>query len=311
MPTVVSCEFGVHSSKFRVLLALEAMKTRFELVLEGDDGARLRAAGEEALREIERLDARLSRYRAASVVSALNAHAAAGRVLVDGEVLGLLRACAEVSAASGGAFDIAVGPLVDAWRLAGEAGRLPEPDALEAARACSGMAHVAIDDAASAVRFLRPGVSLDFGAAGKGYAIDRAVECLREAGVTRALLHGGTSSVHAIGVQQDGRPWPIAWDPEPGRDEARVTFQLSDQALAISATHGRSFEFRGRTYGHVVDPRTGEPVRGVRSAAVRGPSSFMCDMLSTALLVRGPEWADELRARWPEYEGTLRAARPA
>jgi len=294
-----------------VLLALEAMATRFELVLEGDDAARLRAAGEDALREIERLDARLSRYRATSVVSALNAHAAVGPVPIDGEVLGLLRACAEVSAASGGAFDIAVGPLVKTWRLAGDAGRLPEPDVLEAARACSGMAHVAIDEAAGAVRFLRPGVSLDFGAAGKGYAIDRAVECLREAGVTHALLHGGTSSVHAIGVQEDGRPWPVSWDPKPGRGGAGVAFRLSDEALAISATHGRSFVVQGRTYGHVIDPRTGEPVRGGWSAAVRGPTSFMCDMLSTALLVRGPEWVDELRARWPEYEGTLRAARPA
>ncbi len=304
MNAVFSSEFRVLSSKFRVrvLLAAHAMKTRFELVLEGGDAARLRAAGEEALREIERLDARLSRYRAASVVSALNAHAAAGPVPVDGEVLGLLGACAGVSAASGGAFDVAVGPLVALWRLAAEAGRLPEPDVFAAARACSGMAHVAIDNAASAVRFLRPGVSLDFGAAGKGYAIDRAVECLREAGVTHALLHGGTSSVHAIGTQENGTPWPVAWEPEPGRAETGVTFQLDDEALAISATHGRSFTVEGRTYGHVIDPRTGEPIVGARSAAVRGPSSFVCDMLSTALLVRGPAWIDDLRARWPAYE---------
>lgn len=294
-----------------MLLAVHAMATRFELVLEGGDAARLRAAGEEALREIERLDARLSRFRATSVVSGLNAHAAAGPVPVDGEVLGLLRACAEVSAQSGGTFDAAVGPLVAAWRLAAEAGRLPEPDALEAARACSGMAHVAIDEAASAVRFLRSGVSLDFGAAGKGYAIDRAVECLREAGVRHALLHGGTSSVHAIGVQEDGEPWPVAWEPEPGRGDTRVTFELNDEALAISATHGRSFVVEGRTYGHVLDPRTGAPVLGARAAAVRGPSSFLCDMLSTALLVRGPEWAEGLRARWPAYEATLRAERSA
>jgi thiamine biosynthesis lipoprotein len=279
------------------------MATRFELVLEGDDVVRLRAAGEEALREIERLEARLSRYRAQSVVSALNAHAAAGPLRVDGEVLALLATCAEVSAESAGAFDIAVGPLVAAWRFAAESGRLPEPDALEAARACSGMAHVAIEKDASTVQFLRRGVSLDLGAAGKGYAIDRAIDRLQEAGVTRALLHGGTSSVHAIGVQENGQPWPVAWEPNPGSANARETFHLSGDALAISASHGRSFVVDGRTYGHVLDPRTGEPVTGARAACVRGPSSFMCDMLSTALLVRGRAWIEQMQARWPEYEG--------
>ena len=289
----------------RVLLAVQAMATRFELVLDGDDVTCLRAAGEEALREIERLDARLSRYRTQSVVSALNAHAAAGPVRVDGEVLALLATCAEVWAGSGGAFDIAVGPLVAAWRCAGEAGRLPEPDALEAARACSGMAHVAIEEDASTVRFLRRGVCLDLGAAGKGYAIDRAVDRLQEAGVTRALLHGGTSSVHALGVQENGQRWPVAWEPNPGSANTRETFHLSGEGLAISASHGRSFMVDGRTYGHVLDPRAGEPVTGARAACVRGPSSFMCDMLSTALLVRGREWIDQMRARWPEYEGRV------
>lgn len=287
----------------RVLLALDAMATRFELVLDRGDPVRLRAAGEEALREIERLDARLSRFRPGSTVSALNGRAARGSMPVDGELLGLLRACADVSEASGGAFDISVGALVSAWRVAGKTGRVPEPGVLAAARATSGMGHVVIDEASSTVRFLRPGVSLDLGAAGKGYAVDRAVSCLREAGIASALLHGGTSSVHAIGLQEDGRPWPVAWEPPPGRPEMRVTFQLGGEALAISATDSRSFVVDGRTYGHILDPRTGAPVTGARAASVRGPSSFVCDMLATALLVCGPSWLADMHGRWPGYEG--------
>ncbi len=291
-----------------MLLAVNAMATRFELVLEGGDAVRLRAAGEEALREIERLDAKLSRFRSSSDIAALNARAAVDPVPVDGEVLRILREAARVSSACGGAFDVALGPLVRLWREAGESGRVPGADAITAARAMSGMAHVVIDDASSTVRFGRAGVSLDLGAAAKGYAIDCAIESLGAAGVQHALLHGGTSSVHAIGARADGRPWPVAWKPEPGRPGARVMFQLNNGALAISATHGRLFVAHGRTYGHVIDPRTGAPMPGDGSAAVRGPSSFVCDMLSTALLVRGRDWIPDLQARWPGYEA--RYSRP-
>jgi thiamine biosynthesis lipoprotein len=194
------------------------------------------------------------------------------------------------------------------WREAGESGRVPEADAITAARAASGMARVLIDEASSMVRFGHPKVSLDLGAAGKGYAIDCAIESLRAAGIEHALLHGGTSSVHAIGARAGGRPWPVAWEPDPGQPMSRVIFQLKDEALAISATHGRLFVAHGRTYGHVIDPRTGEPMPGDGSAAVRGPSSFVCDMLSTALLVRGRHWIPDLQARWPGYEA--RYSRP-
>ena len=278
------------------------MRTRFELVLEGSDPVRLRAAGEEALREIERVEALLSRYQAASVVSAVNANAAKRPVPVGGEVLALLRLCAEASAASGGAFDISVGALVDVWRAAGAAGRRPEPDVLRAARADAGMSHVVIHEGAGTVRFLRPGVSFDLGAAGKGYAVDRAVECLRDAGISHALLHGGTSSVHAVGPQANGQPWPIAWASSGAPADARVAFPLTDEALSISATHGGVIR---PLFGHVLDPRTGEPVPGARAASVRGPSSLMCDILSTALLVRGRAWLTDFHVRWPQYHGQV------
>jgi thiamine biosynthesis lipoprotein len=283
------------------LLALEAMATRFELVLEGDDPVRLRAAGEEALHEIERLDARLSRYRPASDISVVNRGAAQDAVPIDGEVLEILRICAEVSAESGGAFDVSVGALVDLWRHAGRTGRRPVGDAIAAARAACGMAHVVLDAGGRSVRFSREGLSLDLGAAGKGYAVDCAVERLREAGVAHALIHGGTSSVHAIGGQASGRPWPVHWAPRAARE--RVTFQLTDEALSISATDGGSVTIDGRACGHVIDPRTGEPVPGPRSAVVRGPRSFLCDMLSTACLVRGREWTSALGDAWSAYSG--------
>jgi FAD:protein FMN transferase len=323
-----------------LLLALHAMATRFELVLHGDDPVRLRAAGEEALVEIERLERLLSFYRSDSEITAINRRAFGEPVRVSGEVFRLLRGCAEVFAASAGAFDVTIGPLMRAWKLAGGAGAVPDAATLAAARAVTGFAHVELDERAQTVRFARDGVAIDLGAAGKGFAVDAAITVLEDLGVTSALLHGGTSSVHALGAPPGEDGWRVALEgPKgsgeqglkgsraPGRKGSRAQGRegsgargfeepwtdaqlrdrrvvvLRDAALSVSAAHGKAFEQEGRQYGHVIDPRTGHPVSHTRAAGVTGPSSFLCDALSTALMVNGAEWLPTLRERWADYDG--------
>ncbi|HXW06171.1 MAG TPA: FAD:protein FMN transferase [Vicinamibacterales bacterium] len=283
-----------------VRLAIEAMATRFELVLAGSDPAWLRGAGEEALAEIARLAHQLNFYCPASEVTWINACAAHGPVQVEPGLFDLLRRCRRLSEATDGAFDITVGPLVRLWRQAGRDGAVPDERSLAAAREAAGYRHLELDAAARTVRFRRPGMSIDLGAAGKGYAIDRAIEVLRGLGVERALLHGGTSSVHALGAPERGA-WTIEWRPRAG--QAR-TFDLRDGALSVSAGHGRVFDVDGRAYGHVVDPRTGWPTETAVSAVVTGPRSCECDALSTAALAGGGGLG-ALRARFPGYECAL------
>ncbi|WP_291983691.1 FAD:protein FMN transferase [Luteitalea sp.] len=282
----------------RLLLATHAMATRFELVLHGDDPVHLRAAGEEALAEIARVDALLSAYRAESDIGRINHDAARQPVRVTAETCHVLRRCLGLARACDQAFDVTVGPLVRLWRAAGDTGRMPAPDALAAARGRVGAARVLVDADALTVSFSAPGLSLDLGAAGKGHAIDLAIAVLQDAGVTSALLHGGTSSVHTIGAPpEDPRGWWIGWDGPGGG------VHLRDGALSVSAPHGRVFLVDGETLGHVVDPRTGRPVQRAGAAGVTGPSSFLCDALSTALLVHGAGWTETMRTRFPGYDG--------
>jgi thiamine biosynthesis lipoprotein len=281
-------------------LAANAMATRFELVLDGDDEGRLRAAGEDALEEIVRLDIQLSFYRPASDVSLINRRAAFEPVLVEPRLCELLARCLAVSAASDGAFDITIAPLMKAWRFTDGSGACPEPAVLARARALVGFHGIELDAARRTVRFARPGMLIDLGSAGKGYAVDRAIARLRENGVSSALLHGGTSSVHAIGAPHRSDAWRIGWSPEgaPAR-----TFDLHDSALAVSAVHGKAFRGNGRLFGHVMDPRSGQPAAVTQSAVVTGPDSLLCDALSTALLVRGAAWLPSLSERFPGYSG--------
>jgi thiamine biosynthesis lipoprotein ApbE len=131
------------------------MATRFELLLDGDGEAHLRAAGEEALATIQRLEAQLSFYRATSDVGRINANAARQAVRVGAELFQLLVRARELNAATDGRFDITVGPLMRCWRFAGGEGAVPDAAALQAVRQCVGMELVELDEAHRTVRFAR------------------------------------------------------------------------------------------------------------------------------------------------------------
>jgi thiamine biosynthesis lipoprotein len=277
------------------------MATRFEIVLHGDNPVALRAAGEEALNEIDRVEDQLSLYRNTSEIAHLNARAAREPVRVSPALFRLLERARQLSVETGGAFDITIAPLVRCWGFMGGTGRMPSPEAISEARDNIGMGLVQFDPANYAVRFAREGVMLDLGAIGKGYAIERAAETLREAGITSAILHGGTSSVHALGSPPDAAAWNVALE-RPVEDAAApttmlATVPLKDESMSVSAVWGRSFQSADKTYGHVIDPRTGQPVEGALLAAVVLPSATETDALSTALLTLGTAGVPQIAGR--------------
>jgi thiamine biosynthesis lipoprotein len=274
-----------------VVVACHAMATRFEIVLHGENPASLRAAGEEALAEIDRLEARLSLFRSSSEVAYLNARAAGGPVRVTPDLFALLEQAQELSDQTAGAFDITVAPLVHCWGFMGGDGRFPPPGEVAEARAKVGMKLVELNQADCTVRFAREGVMLDLGAIGKGYAVERAAEVLRQGGVSSALIHGGTSTVQALGPPPGEEFWKIAIETPSPVPEATptllATVPLREEAMSVSGVWGNSFQVAGRTYGHIIDPRTGEPVIGTVLAVVVLPSATETDALSTALLTVG------------------------
>src|SRR5436190_10008477 len=255
----------------RVAVARNAMATRFEIVLFGENATSLRAAGEEALDEIERLEQQLSLYRPSSEIANINARAARELVRVEPALFRLLQHAKQLSSETKGAFDITIAPLMRVWGLMGtKVGRAVPPSRAELAEAriCVGMQLVELDPKSFTIRFARRGVMLDLGAIGKGYAIDQAAELIREAGVTRALIHGGTSTVSAI-----GGPFKVAIDSEKDKEEPIAIVELTDTSLSVSAVWGKSYTIGGKTYGHVLEPRTGRPIQRALLAAVVLPSA--------------------------------------
>ncbi|MFO1457937.1 MAG: FAD:protein FMN transferase [Verrucomicrobiota bacterium] len=275
------------------------MATRFEVLLHGKRPEALRAAAEEALDEVERIENLISLYRAQTDIGRINAQAGGSAVRVSPETLCLLERARSLAERTDGAFDVTAGPLVRAWGFHGGTGRSPAPEAVEDAMGRTGWSRVTLDAAACSVRLGVPGAMLDLGAMGKGYALDRAAERLREAGVESAILHGGTSSMVAIGAPPGGLEWPVALAGGAHGDPG-MTVGLRDTSLSVSAGWGRSFVDReGKSLGHVLDPRTGFPVSGSRMAAVALSSAAESDALSTALLVLGEPGRDLLASRFP------------
>ncbi|MDB6121317.1 MAG: FAD:protein transferase [Pedosphaera sp.] len=274
-----------------IAIARNAMATRFEIVLHGNDPVALRAAGEEALDEIGRIEAQLSFYQPTSEISRLNARAAHEPVRVTPGLFRLLQQAKELHAETDGAFDITIAPLLHCWGFTGGTGHVPDPQKLAEARERTGMHLVELNAEDFTIRFAQEGVMLDMGAIGKGYAVEQAASLLKELGITSALVNGGTSSVYALGQPPGAESWNVALEYPPTNAKSPppllATIQLRDEALSVSAVWGKSFQAEGVTFGHVLDPRMGRPVEGSLLAAVVLPSATETDAFSTALLVTG------------------------
>lgn len=250
-------------------LAIAAMGTRFELAIAAGRGDLL-AAGEAALEEIEGLHGRLSRFAPDSLLSHINRTAWRAPVRLDRETFDLFAEALNVCTGSEGAFDITVAP---AMARAGFA-----DSAVTAATGRADAAGVRLDPRSWTIALAGPHVSLDLGGIAKGHAIDCAARTLREAGVTRAVVHGGTSTVAVIGAPAGARAWRIALDPSPGAP----VIDLRDAALSVSDA---ASQITGTGQGHIIDPRSGTAIRAASRAAVSGPSARLADAWSTALSV--------------------------
>jgi thiamine biosynthesis lipoprotein len=265
------------------------MACRFEITLAAEDAAFMPAA-RTALDEIDRLEGELSVFREASTISQVNRCAAGEPVIVPRHLIDLLVDCQRVHRETGGAFDITTTPLSRCWGFLRREGRLPDPAALEAARASVGFdaVHVSRDD--GSVRFGRPGIELNLGAVGKGHALDRAGVGLRRSGAAHALLSAGRSSLLALGGRGAGWHVDLVSPLMPGRTIAGLW--LRNAALGTSGGGEQFVIADGRRYGHVIDPRTGWPATGVVSASVVASDAATADALSTAFLVGGIDLAE-------------------
>jgi thiamine biosynthesis lipoprotein len=210
-----------------------------------------------------------------------------------------------------GAFDVAVGALIKAWGFFRRKGRVPEASDLEAARARSGMSHVHLNTDEGTVHYDVPGLEINLGSVGKGYALDHVAALLsREFRITSGLVHGGKSSVLGLGAEPGtNRGWQVALKDPVRTKRTLGMFTLRNRALGISAATHQHLVHEGRRLGHVLDPRSGWPAEGVAVAAVTAPTAAEADALATAFYILGIDSTRRIIDDRPELGGVLMSDR--
>lgn len=259
---------------------------------------------------IDRLDRLLSTYKPDSEVSRLNRE---GALAVSPETLEITRRALALAERTGGAFNPALGPLVQLWREAERRGRPPAPEALERARQRADFRRIRLEAERGRIVFGEPGMGLNFGAIGKGYALDRAAEVLADAGIDTAVLASGGSSHRLLGRPGTAQCWELGVRRPGQRSRLVGRLRLGPGGVATSSQSGRLRQIGGRTYGHILDPRTGypaEPREPVWSATVLAPDAATADALATALVVMEPAAGLALIDEEPGVEALL-VLRPA
>ncbi|RMF74334.1 MAG: FAD:protein FMN transferase [Acidobacteria bacterium] len=253
-----------------------------------DDAERALAAAEATLR---RLEALMSTWIDASEISRLNRAEAGTFVPLSPDVVEVLRAAREAYEATGGAFDATCRPLIELWRAAGEQGRLPDEDEIRRAREASGWDDFELRDEGALKR--RTTARVDLGGIAKGYAIDRALDAMRDAGVAGGLVDVG-GDLHAFGQDPTGQGFAVDIRHPRRPGVFRSLHVAGDGAVCTSGDYARWVEIDGRRYGHVIDPRTGRPAASAASVTVVAADALTADVWATTLTVLGPAGLDDL-----------------
>jgi len=275
--------------------ARDAMACRFEVLLHRGFPENGPEAACQALEAIGFLEQLWSVYIPTSELSIVNTRAHEVPVQVSSSTMQLLDQAIEIWQRTSGAFDVTSGKLTKTWGFHGRQGRMPSETDLAAALLQIGTQNIALDRDNSTVR-LANGAELNPGGIGKGLAIDTAGEILENAGVEHYALHGGKSSIRCRGLQKLQCPddgWSIAVRHPEQSERILGTLHLHNQSLGTSGPANQFFYFKGKRYGHIIDPRTGWPTDGMLSITVLHPQAGWADALATGLYVLGVERAIE------------------
>ncbi len=295
---LAACAADGQQELLRLEKSADAMGSTYSIALYGYDRVKMEAAADAAFDEVRRLDELLSNYQPGSQWSEVNRDAATRPVQVSPELFQLLSACVEYSRESEGAFDITVGPLMKVWGFYKGSGHLPHKPEIASALAKVGYRHLRLDPATRTVRFDRPGVELDPGGVGKGYAVDRMVEVLRQNGVRTALVAGSGSSIFGMGAPPDEpRGWPVKIkDPWDNRKTLAEVW-LQDMSMSTSGSYEKFFRADGKIYAHIMDPRTGYPAQGSVSVSVIAPRTLDSEVWAKPYFINGRQWAVKHRPK--------------
>ena len=253
--------------------------------------------------EIHRLEELLSTWIPGSELSRVNAAAGREPVKVSSETLTILRRSIEIAILTDGGFNIAIGPAVNAWSVT-EGSRIPGAAELSQLRSLVDLSLLRLDEQAGTAYLAKPGMKIDVGGIGKGFAADRAVVVMQSAGATAGVV-ALSGDIKTFGRLPDGSRFPFGIKHPRKEGVLLARIDLQDEAISTAGDYERYFERAGIRYHHILDPRTLEPARGCQSVTVIAREGTLADGLDTGIFVLGPDRGMELVERLPDVEAVI------
>ncbi len=260
-------------------------------------GRNAEVAIDAAFDEINRLDALLSAHDPDSEIWAVNRNAGVSPVEVSRDTLYVVERALYFAQITGGAFDPTILPVMSLWGFGKPTASVPRPSELADALKLVDYRKVLVDSESSTVFVTDYGMGLDLGGIAKGYAVDKMAEVMRTKNVSSFLINAGGNTL-TQGTKPDGSLWRVAVTDPKNPEEFIGVMPSKDLAIVGSGDYQRFFIEEGVRYHHIIDPKTGYPVRGIHGTAVFLPSSTDADALSTSLFVLGPDAGDEILAKF-------------
>jgi len=255
----------------------QAMATVFEVVITQEEATYASQASQAAFEELDRIEEQLSRFIPGSDIAQLNALQAGQWIYVSQTTLDCLLQARQISQQTDGAFDVTVGPLFDCWHDADGFDLTPTDEQINTAKNQTGIHLIAFNEEDCAVGVHTDTVKIDLGGIGKGFAVDQMIAILRDWDIASALVHGGQSSIYAYGSGQADKGWPVTISNPKNPDKIVEILHLRNQALSGSGMLSKGF--------HVINPRTGYPVRDRITTWALAESAAQADALSTAFMI--------------------------
>jgi thiamine biosynthesis lipoprotein len=287
----------------------EVMGTGLSVIIEGESMSEAKETADAVMAEMWRINSLMSVWIEDSELSRLNREATIEWTETDPEIIALLKVAQAYSARSNGAFDVTAGPLVRLWGFfALEKQQPPSHGAIVDKLAVTGWEKLEIDEDWPEVHFSVPGIEIDLGGIAKGYAVDRSLQIITQQGFTSALVNLG-GNVSFTGLPGGRTHWNIAVRDPRVKDEILGYLRLGENyagwGVASSGQYERYFEYEGKRYGHIIDPRTGYPAEDVVGTTILASSAMRADILSTATFVLGVDEGLNLLAREKNAYGMI------
>ena len=292
-----------------------SMGTVFEITAYVSDKYKADKAFNDVFKEINRLDYLMSNYKEESELSKVNKYAASEPTDCDNELAYVIEQSLRYSDITDGAFDITVGPLMKKWGFFKEQGKIPGKEELESVLKSVSYKNIIIEEkikkslfrdpgVAKTVSFRNSGTQIDLGGIGKGYAVDMAIRVLQGNRIHSALINFA-GNIYAYGTPPGKDSWVIGLQHPRKSERLLGSFEIKDKAVSTSGDYEKFFTIDGERYSHIIDPRTGYPVKGIVSVTIVTDNATRADALSTGVFVLGLDKGMDLIEKMQDVEGII------